>query len=313
MLYSPYNLNRLFTFRAQRLDTNHYMSQPFINSEYAPLSEVLLCRPDYYDWSPANAIVIEAMARGLKPDPLEATRQFDVMAQTLLAAGVRCHLVPPDPYLHYQTFTRDSAIMTPWGLLIANMARPERRAEWVGILDLAAEQQWPIWKKVTAGPLEGGDVQILRPGTVVIGVNGVRTTPAAASQVAKWFNDAGWTVRQVRVAQHFLHLDVLFCTASERIAVCATECLDSSDVKWFESQGFELLSVGYQEAMRMGCNVLALGNGRVLSSAQNTRVNSRLETIGLEVLAPDISQFVTEGGSAHCLTMPIRRAEAAAA
>lgn len=278
-----------------------------VNSEYGPLTDVVLCRPDYYDWSPANAIVIEAMARGLKPDAHEAVRQFEGMAGMLRAAGVQCHYLSPDEHLHYQTFTRDSAIMTPWGLLIANMARPERRAEWVSVLKLAEERRWPIWKAVTAGPLEGGDVQVLRPGVAVIGVNDVRTNAAAANQAAGWFREAGWTVRLIRFAAHFLHLDVLFCAASESLAVCATECLEPADVAWFESQGFELVSVGYRDAMQMGCNVMAMGGGRVLSSAQSPALNQRLQLRGLEVLAPDIGQFVTEGGSAHCLTMPVRR------
>jgi N-dimethylarginine dimethylaminohydrolase len=111
----------------------------------------------------------------------------------------------------------------------------------------------------------------------------------------------------IRFAAHFLHLDVLFCAASDRLAICASECLAAADVSWFESQGFELLSVGYRDAMHMGCNVMAVGGGRVLSSAQSPALNQKLQSRGLEVLAPDIGQFVTEGGSAHCLTMPVRR------
>jgi arginine deiminase len=282
-------------------------ASPMLDSEYGQLTEVVLCSPDHYDWSPANAIVIEAMAKGMKPDASEAIRQFETMAAMLANAGVQCHFLTPDAHLHYQTFTRDSAIMTPWGLLISNMARAERRAEWSAVLELATTQQWPIWKTVTAGPLEGGDVQILRPGLVVIGVNDVRTSAAAANQAAGWFHESGWSVRLIRVAPHFLHLDVLFCAASENLAICAADCLEPADVAWFESQGFELLRVGYRDAMHMGCNVLSLGNGRVLSSAQSPQLNEQLQSRGIEVLAPDISQFVTEGGSAHCLTMPIRR------
>jgi arginine deiminase len=279
----------------------------WVDSEYGLLQEVALCRPDYYGWAEANAIVIEAMARGLAPDVAEALRQFDGFAAMLERAGVKCRHLEPDPHLCYQTFTRDTAVMTPWGLLIANMARQERRAEWAAVHAMARALDLPVWRAVTAGSLEGGDVQVLRPGTLVIGVNDVRTSKAGADQVAGWFRGQGWEVKFVRVAPHFLHLDVLFSVASESVALCATECLADGDVAWFRGLGLDLIDVSYRDAMKMGCNVTALGNNRVISSAQHEGINAALRARGLEVMAPDLGQFLTEGGGSHCLTMPLRR------
>jgi arginine deiminase len=281
---------------------------PFaVDSEYGELTDVLLCPPTYYDWSDANAIVIEALANGCRPDPLKATDQLSGMAASLQSAGVHCHYLVADPHLGYQTFVRDSAVMTPWGLLIANMARPERRAEWSAVLDFAAANAVPVWKKITAGPLEGGDVQVLRPGLALIGINDVRTSRAAAEQAAAFFADEGWTTRTIRVAPHFLHLDLLFCAVSDRLALCATQCLADDDVAWLEGQGFALIDISYRETMRMGCNVTALGNNCVLSCVQNGTVNDRLRAHGVTVLDPDLEQFITEGGGSHCLTMPLAR------
>ena len=62
-----------------------------------------------------------------------------------------------------------------------------------------------------------------------------------------------------------------------------------------------------QEAIAIQANVLALGEGRVVSPRAHESVNARLKAEGLEVLEPDLSEIVKGGGSAHCTTQPLRR------
>jgi len=59
--------------------------------------------------------------------------------------------------------------------------------------------------------------------------------------------------------------------------------------------------------MAMSCNATALGNDTVLSAMQHGHTNAMLRAEGLTVLDPDLEQFVLEGGSTHCLTMPLER------
>jgi arginine deiminase len=278
----------------------------WVDSEFGTLREVVLCRPMYFDWAAENAIVQQARAAGLKLDHAAAQREYGEMLAALGEAGVTCRFLTPDEHLPMQTFTRDSGVVTPWGLLVTSMARPERRGEWAAVTDFATAEGVPIWRKVTAGSIEGGDVQILCPGQVLIGVNEVRTTARGARQVAAWFAEKGWATRLIQVPAHFLHLDVLFCAASDRVALCATDILDEQDVAWLR-QRFELIPVEYRAVMRMSCNVTSLGDGRVLSTRQNEEINARVRSMGLTVFDPDMEQFVLEGGTAHCLTMPLKR------
>jgi len=280
---------------------------PWLDSEYGTLEEVLLCAPTHYDWAPSNPIVLNSLRGGMRADRDAASRQHTRLVAALEQSGVACRYLDADPVLHYQTYTRDSSVMTPWGLLVCQMARPERRGEWASVLDFAQRTKTSVWKAVTAGSLEGGDVQVLRPGELVIGVNAVRTQLRAAEQVAGWFAEKGWVTRFVHVPEHFLHLDVLFTALDATRALCAVDIIDSADLAWFE-QRFELIPVGYKDVMRMGTNAVALGGGRVLSCRQHGSLNRRLEKLGYEVLEPDLEQFVIEGGAAHCLTMPLRRA-----
>ena len=196
----------------------------WVDSEFGRLREVILCEPTYFDWAAENAIVQQSRTAGLKPDRAAAKRQYGEMSAALSEAGVSSRFVVPDGALPMQTFTRDSGVVTPWGLLVTSMARPERRGEWAPVTDFAAAEGIPVWHKVTAGSVEGGDVQILRPGQVLIGVNEVRTTALGARQVAAWFEKQGWATRLIPVP-----------------------------------------------------------------------------------VDPDMEQFVLEGGTAHCLTMPLKR------
>ncbi|WP_284945026.1 dimethylarginine dimethylaminohydrolase family protein [Acidisoma cladoniae] len=289
------------------LDTTKDARPSLVSNEYSRLIEVALCKPTHYDWAAENAIVAASKAAGASADRAAAEVQHAGMVQALEQAGVAIHYLEADPYLPMQTFARDSAVMTPWGLLVCQMARRERRGEWVAGERLAATLDLPIWQRVTAAPVEGGDIQVMRPGEILVGVNEVRTYRKGAEQVAHWVAEMGWTAKLMRVPAHFLHLDVLFTALTDKLALCATDILEAEDVAWLRER-FELISVGYSDVMRMGCNVTALGDGRVLSAAQNGTLNAKMRAHGLDVMAPDLEQFVLEGGSTHCLTMPLRRA-----
>ena len=97
--------------------------KPFVNNEFGVLRRVALCRPDHYDWAAENAIVAQARLRGKQMDRAAAIAQHGELRAALEGAGVDCVMLAPDPHLPMQTFTRDSGVMTPWGLLICQMAR----------------------------------------------------------------------------------------------------------------------------------------------------------------------------------------------
>jgi N-dimethylarginine dimethylaminohydrolase len=281
-----------------------------VSSETAPLSDVLLCRPDHFHWLPANAIARATLRSGVPFDPGAARAQHGELADCLAGAGVACHWLTPDPDLPYQVYTRDSSVVTPWGVIVTQLNRPQRRGEWAAVTDFYAAAGVPIWRKVAAACLEGGDLHLLRPGLLMLGHTGVRTEELAARRCAEWFEAEGWEVRLVPFAEHFLHLDVLFCLAADGLAVACTDVLDDATQAWLEGHGIRLLSVPYREAMQLGCNILALGEERVVSPRGASRLNTALRAEGLTVLDPELDCFTRGGGGVHCLTMPIRRTPA---
>lgn len=275
-----------------------------LQSETGRLTDVLLCRPDHYHWIDTNAIAHGTLASGTDFDHVAAVVQYDGLVATLQAAGVTCHFLSPEPGFPYQVYTRDSSQVTPWGPALTQMRMPARRGEYARVLDFYGAE---FWRYATNGTIEGGDIHVIRPGLLLVGHSGVRTDLAGAAQFGGWFADAGWDVRLQPFAEHFLHLDVLFCMAADDLAVACIEVLGDGFAAWAAANGIGIIPASYAEVMDMGCNLLALGDRRVVSPAHSVRINGALRRAGITVFDPALDVFARGGGSVHCLTMPLHR------
>ena len=132
------------------------------DSDYGLLTDVLLCEPDNFKWFPANSVAEETLRRGTSFDLQLAQRQHREMVQALESAGVTCHFAAPDPHLPYQVYTRDPDVMTPWGVLVTQMFRPQRVGEVAPIVRFYQGHGIPVWNWATAGSIEGGDIHLVR-------------------------------------------------------------------------------------------------------------------------------------------------------
>lgn len=280
------------------------------DSDYGVLRDVALRSPEHFGWFGANAVAKETLRKGITFDGKLAAEQHGAFVAAFEDAGVRVHMVDADSALRYQVYTRDPAIVTPWGVLIGQMQREQRRGEVAPTVRFHQATGVPIWNWVTAGSLEGGDVHLLRPGVVAIGVSGNRTTPEAAQQAKVWFEAEGWECRIIPIAEHFLHLDLLISMVTETLALVCTDVVESEIVDWLKSLGIEAVSTTYADAMRLGGNCLALGDDRVISSAEAGDVNARLRSLGILVYDPPLTMFTLAGGGPRCLSQPIRRESA---
>jgi arginine deiminase len=277
-----------------------------IDSETGVLRDVLLCPPEYYRWIETNAIAVETLGSGRQIDAQRLQSQFRQLEDALDEAGVVRHYIEAEPHLHYQVYTRDSSQTTPWGVALTQLALPARRGEAASILRFHGPKDG-FWRYSSRGNIEGGDIHIIRPGLLAVGWSGIRTTREGAAQFAGWFEAEGWEVRIESFAEHFLHLDVLFCMAADNLAIACIEVLGDGFAAWLNSRGIRVIEATYREVMAMSCNLLSLGNGRVISPRHSTRINAALRAEGITVYDPELDLFASGGGSVHCMTMPLRR------
>lgn len=285
------------------------MSEPAwgVDSEYGRLLDVLLCPPDNFRWLPTSAISRATLESGLVFDSDQAQRQHAEMVSAYADAGVRVHLLEPDPALPYQVFARDSSVMTPTGPIVTQLNQWWRRGEYAPVIRFYEGRGIPIREMITAAAFEGGDFIVLEPGVAVIGNGEERTQEPAARQVAAWLEADGWEVRIERIPPHYVHLDVLMCVLGERLAAVCVDAVSSALLRWLGQKRVEIVPVSMDDAFGLGVNGVCLGDDRVLSTAASATLNERLRALGVTVLDPDLSAFTLGGGGAHCLMQALRR------
>jgi N-dimethylarginine dimethylaminohydrolase len=278
-----------------------------VDSEYGVLRDVLLCRPEHFRWLPTSSISKATLASGQRFDHDLALRQHAEMVSAYSDADVTVHYLEADEHLPYQVFARDSSFMTPRGAVVTQMAQWWRRGEYAPVIRFYQDNEIPIYDMVTAGSFEGGDFDIIEPGAVLIGYCGERTQEQAARQVAGWLEGEGWEVRLQPIAEHYVHIDLMVCMLAPKLAAVCLDTTDDGVVRWLRAKGIEIVPVSYRDTMQLGCNVVALGNERVISTAASKELNARLRALGFTVYDPDVSMFTLGGGGVHCMCQALRR------
>ena len=278
-----------------------------VDSEYGVLLDVLLGRPENFRWLPTSAISRATLDAGDTYDRGLAASQHAEMVSAYEDAGIRCHFLEPDSALPYQVFARDSSAMGPNGTFITQLSQWWRRGEYAPAIRFHQEAGIPIRAMITAGSLEGGDVMIVEPGSVLIGSGETRTQEFAAGQLAGWFEEDGWEARVQPFPERYVHIDVLVAVLAERLAAVCADVLPAGAVGWLRDKGFDLIEVSAEQAFTLGVNGISLGAERVISAAGAHELNAALRARGIDVIELDLSMFTLGGGGAHCLGQALRR------
>ena len=298
-----------FTFKYRREEGGTpALEQWGINSEYGVLREVLVGPADHFKWLQTSAISKRSIRLGWEFDAQVAKAQHAELLAAFKDAGVEVHILSADPKLHYQIFARDSSVMTPWGPIITQMGHVWRRGEYAPAIKFYEQMQIPIYDMITAGSFEGGDFQVLEPGIIFCGYSDAeRTKKDAFEQMKGWIEKEGWEVKGYQFDPYFVHSDIFLVMLAEKLALMCVEVVEPELVAWVKSRNIEIINVSYQDAMNLGCNVVALGNERVMIPEASKSLKEKCLAQGLDVYNPDISMITPAGGGVHCLCQPLRR------
>ncbi|MGI9123576.1 MAG: arginine deiminase, partial [Mycobacterium sp.] len=240
-------------------------------------------------------------------------------------------------------FTRDSSFWIGPRFAITSLALPARMRE-TSLTDLIYAHH-PRFLGVRrayeshTAPVEGGDVLLLGPGVVALGV-GERTTPAGAEALARslFDDELAHTVLAVPIAQQraTMHMDTV-CTMVDVDAMVMYPAIKDSlsafpirragsgvailDEQPFviaaaEAMGIDRLRVidtgldpvtAEREQWDDGNNTLALAPGVVVAYERNTETNTRLQDAGIEVLPIAATELGTGRGGPRCMSCPAAR------
>ena len=255
-------------------------------------------------------------------------------------------LIDPLPNL---LFTRDSSVWIRDHVTVTSLAMPARARE-TQLTELIYTQHprfagTPRLHGWDTEHVEGGDVLLLAPGVLAIGV-GERTTPAGAEQLAREVFGAGLahTVLAVPIAQEraTMHLDTV-CTmvdvdkivmypnvADSLTAYAVTPAGGSGDELVLHVADAEHFLVAAAKAMGIdtlhqidtgldpvtaereqwddGNNTLAVAPRVAVAYERNDETNDRLEDAGIEVVRIAGSELGSGRGGPRCMSCPIARA-----
>jgi arginine deiminase len=290
---------------------------------------------------------VDAYLHGLHPTDLAQTLMAGVAHEEMTPVGGLTYrfmdrhdfVIDPLPNL---LFTRDSSVWIKDSVAVTSLAMPARMRETT--LTQAIYRHHPRFAgtDVIHGPshepVEGGDVLLLSPGVLAVGV-GERTTPAGVERLARTVFDRGLahTLLAVPIAQEraTMHLDTV-CTMVDADAVVmypniadeltAFTVTDGPDVVVADSEPFlvaaakamgidtlRVIDTGLdpitaeREQWDDGNNTLAIAPRLAVAYERNIETNERLEDAGIEVVAIAGSELGSGRGGPRCMSCPILR------
>jgi arginine deiminase len=256
-------------------------------------------------------------------------------------------LIDPLPNL---LFTRDSSVWVRDRVAITSLAMPARRRETqLTELIYTEHPRFAGTRKIHGWHhehVEGGDVLLLAPGVIAVGV-GERTTPAGVERLARQVFHAGLahTVLAVPIAQEraTMHLDTV-CTmvdvdkivmypnvahtlqayavtvpdpdqAEDRLTlqVAEAEPFLAAAAKAMEIDTLHQIDTGLdpvtaeREQWDDGNNTLAVSPRVAVAYERNDETNDRLEKAGIEVVRIAGSELGSGRGGPRCMSCPIAR------
>jgi arginine deiminase len=289
----------------------------------------------------APEALAQVLIAGLTPDELRAGQGvvFELLDRHEF-------VIEPLPNL---VFSRDSSFWIGDRVAVTSLAAAHRRRESALLKIIYTRHPRFAGTKYLYGPdleqIEGGDVLLLAPGVLAVGV-GQRTTAAGLERLARRVFDTGLahTVLAVPMSQRGDrgYLDTI-CTvidfdtvvmhpalAFSLIAHTITPRFDGMRVSRpqpfleaaAQAMGIERLKVidtgldpltGPREQWDDGSNGLAIDRRLAVCHERNVDTNARLEDAGVEVIRVPGSELGSHRGGPRCMACPIGRDPAAEA
>jgi N-dimethylarginine dimethylaminohydrolase len=285
------------------------------HSMVGPVQRVLVCCPRTAGWNDFNRLSRwQELGFHHKPDFEAGQSQHDALCRELAAVGAEIIELPPSTQLSLDAvYAHDSSLPTDFGLIVMRPGKANRVSEGEHHAAFAATIDIPVLCTITPpGTTEAGDILWLDSETLLVG-NGYRSNPAGIQQIRDLLSPHG--IRTLSAPLPYgpgpsacLHLMSLISLLDDHTALVDLPWLAVETVEQLKACRFRFIEIDPSERDTLACNVLALGNNRLLAIEENKKTNSRLREAGFEVRTFPGSELCINGsGGPTCLTRPLLR------
>ncbi|MGA8271037.1 MAG: arginine deiminase family protein [Candidatus Sulfotelmatobacter sp.] len=291
------------------------------------LQRVMVCSPRTAGWNrPGHVSRWQELGFHHAPDFAAAQSQHEALCRELQSAGAEVVELPSGDLLSADlssasasdlsmdaVYTHDASLPTDHGLIVMRPGKPSRVAEGPRHSWFCASLEIPILGVVRSpATTEAGDMVWLDARTLLIG-HGFRTNAAGIHQIRTMLAAKGIEVLSAPLPygpgpSACLHLMSLISLLDEHTVLVDLPWLAVETVELLKSRGFQFIEIDSSERDTLACNVLALGNKRLLAIEENRKTNARLRQAGFDLRTFPGSELCINGsGGPTCLTRPLLR------
>src|ERR1700675_682756 len=279
------------------------------------LLRVMVCPPGNAGWNePGKAAAWRELGFRHAPDFAAAQTQHAILCRLLGECGAEVLCLPPTEALTLDAvYAHDASLATDCGFVMMNPGKKSRVCEARAHADFLGQLGIPVLGEIRApGVSESGDIVWLDSRTLLVG-DGYRTNKAGIAQMRSLLSAKNVEVLPAPLPygpgpSACLHLMSLMSMLDEETILVDLPWLAVETVELLKGRGFRLIEIEYSERETLACNVLSLGDKRLIALGENVKTNQRMRDAGFDVRTFPGSEICINGeGVPTCLTRPLLR------
>lgn len=285
------------------------------HSMVGALKRVLVCSPRAACWHQSErAARWRELGFVRSPDFVAAQAQHDALCRQLEACGAEVEDIPPAMELSLDAvYAHDASLPTDFGMILMRLGKANRVPEGKHHGSFCQILGIPMLAKITPpATAEAGDMVWLDAKTLLIG-HGYRTNALGIQQMRALLAPKGVEVLSAPLPHGqgpsaCLHLMSLMSLLDEKTVLVDLPWLAVETVELLKGRGYHFIEIDYSERETLACNVLSLGEKRLLALEENAKTNESLRAAGFDVRTfPGSALCINGGGGPTCVTRPLLR------
>ncbi len=285
------------------------------HSMVGALKRVLVCSPRAACWHQhERAARWRELGFVHAPDFATAQAQHEALCRELEACGAEVEDIPPSMELSLDAvYAHDASLPTDFGLILMRPGKANRVPEVKHHGSFCQILGIPMLAKITPpATAEAGDMMWLDAKTLLIG-HGYRTNAQGIQQMRALLAPKGVEVLSAPLPHGkgpsaCLHLMSLISLLDEKTVLVDLPWLAVETLELLKARGYKFIEIDYSERETLACNVLSLGEKRLLALQENAKTNEKLRAAGFDVRTfPGSALCINGGGGPTCVTRPLLR------